>query len=917
MAKASYAFSSFTSGEGSPRLDGRVDLSKYFSMCSTLENFSTLPHGGAARRSGTKYVTEVSNSALGTRIFGFEFNTDQTYIIEAGNTYFRFIKDGEPILEAAQTITAITRANPAVVTINGHGFSNGQEVYISGVAGMTEVNGKNYKVASVATNTFALQDMSSTNVNSSGYTTYGSAGSAARVYTVTTPYLTAELFQIQFAQSADIMYIVHPNHAPRKLTRTGHTAWTLTVVDFELGPMMDENKTATTLTASALTGSVTITASAVTGINNDTGFQTTDVGRLIKMFDGYAKITARNSTTEVVATVQPNADLRSELLPTYTSATMSYIEGDPDATGSEHNDRILDTAKKFVDEGFKVGQKVTISGTANNNKSVLIVVVTDDTILTAPSDDLTAEAASADNVLAGTIEPSDEWSLGAFSTQTGYPSTVCFYEERLVFAGTTEQPQTLFFSESGGFEQFKDGADDADAMRYTIAAQTVDIIRYLMPGRVLVVGTTGGEFSASSSSTGEALTPTNVQIKRQTTYGSANVQPIQSGNAVLFLQRARRKIRELVYNFDVDGFIAPDMTILAEHVTEGGIDDLAIQQEPDNVIWAVRGDGVLCGLTYRREEQVVAWHRHKLGGTFTGVHGSYATATYDYAIVESVASIPTDLDEDDVYFVVKRTVNSVQKRYIERLSPLNFGSDVANAIFVDSSQTYTGVENTLNGEINATATTVTLTASSTFASSGAVKIGQEIISYTGNSSNQLTGCTRAVAGTAAVHATASIVTQAVNQFTSLHHLEGVSVSILGDGATHPERTVSAGAITLARYVTKAHVGINYQSTLKTMRIESGAVDGTAQGKIKRLQHATLRLYRSVGIKVGESETKTDLIPFRSSSQRMDQAISLFTGDKQIEFDGGYDTDGFVTVIQDQPLPLTLLGIYVRLQTFDT
>ena len=917
MAKASYAFSSFTSGEGSPRLDGRVDLSKYFSMCSTLENFSTLPHGGAARRSGTKYVTEVSNSALGTRIFGFEFNTDQTYIIEAGNTYFRFIKDGEPILEAAQTITAITRANPAVVTINGHGFSNGQEVYISGVAGMTEVNGKNYKVASVATNTFALQDMSSTNVNSSGYTTYGSAGSAARVYTVTTPYLTAELFQIQFAQSADIMYIVHPNHAPRKLTRTGHTAWTLTVVDFELGPMMDENKTATTLTASALTGSVTITASAVTGINNDTGFQTTDVGRLIKMFDGYAKITARNSTTEVVATVQPNADLRSELLPTYTSATMSYIEGDPDATGSEHNDRILDTAKKFVDEGFKVGQKVTISGTANNNKSVLIVVVTDDTILTAPSDDLTAEAASADNVLAGTIEPSDEWSLGAFSTQTGYPSTVCFYEERLVFAGTTEQPQTLFFSESGGFEQFKDGADDADAMRYTIAAQTVDIIRYLMPGRVLVVGTTGGEFSASSSSTGEALTPTNVQIKRQTTYGSANVQPIQSGNAVLFLQRARRKIRELVYNFDVDGFIAPDMTILAEHVTEGGIDDLAIQQEPDNVIWAVRGDGVLCGLTYRREEQVVAWHRHKLGGTFTGVHGSYATATYDYAIVESVASIPTDLDEDDVYFVVKRTVNSVQKRYIERLSPLNFGSDVANAIFVDSSQTYTGVDNTLNGEISATATTVTLTASSTFASSGAVKIGQEIISYTGNSSNQLTGCTRAVAGTAAVHATASIVTQAVNQFTSLHHLEGVSVSILGDGATHPERTVSAGVITLARYVTKAHVGINYQSTLKTMRIESGAVDGTAQGKIKRLQHATLRLYRSVGIKVGESETKTDLIPFRSSSQRMDQAISLFTGDKQIEFDGGYDTDGFVTVIQDQPLPLTLLGIYVRLQTFDT
>ncbi len=917
MSKASYAFSSFTSGEGSPRLDGRVDLSKYFSMCSILENFSTLPHGGATRRSGTKFVTEASNSALSTRIFGFEFNNEQTYIIEAGNTYFRFIKDGEPILETAKTITNITKASPAVVTINSHGFSNGDEVSISGVVGMTEVNGKNFKVASVATNTFALQDMSSANVNSSGFTDYGSAGSAARVYEETTPYLTAELFQLQFAQTADIMYIVHPNHAPRKLTRTDHDAWTLTVVDFELGPMQDENKTATTLTASGLTGSVTITASAVTGINNSTGFQATDVGRLIKMFDGFAKITARNSTTEVVATVQPNAELRSELLPTYTSSTMSYIEGDPDATGSEHNDRILDTAKKFIDEGFKVGQKVTISGTASNNKSVLIVVVTDDTILTAPSDDLAAEAASSNNVLAGTIEPTDEWSLGAFSPQTGYPATVCFYEERLVFAGTTAQPQTLFFSESGGFEQFKDGADDADAMRFTLAAQTVDIIRYLMPGRVLIVGTTGGEFSASASSNGEALTPTNIQVKRQTTYGSANVRPIQSGNAVLFLQRARRKIRELVFNFDVDGFIAPDMTILAEHITEGGIDDLALQQEPDNVIWAVRADGVLCGLTYRREEQVVAWHRHKLGGTFTGVHGSAASKVYDYALVESVASIPTDLDEDDVYFVVKRTINSVQKRFIEKMSPLNFGSDVADAIFVDASLTFTGVENTLNGEISATATTVTLAASSAFASSGAVKIGQEIISYTGNSSNQLTGCTRGVAGTAIVHATASVVTQAVNQFTNLHHLEGESVSILGDGATHPDRTVSSGVIVLARYVTKAHVGINYQSTLKTMRIEAGSVDGTAQGKIKRLQHATLRLYRSVGIKVGESETKTDLIPFRSSSQRMDQAITLFTGDKQIEFDGGYDTDGFVTVIQDQPLPLTLLGIYVRLQTFDT
>ena len=298
------------------------------------------------------------------------------------------------------------------------------------------------------------------------------------------------------------------------------------------------------------------------------------------------------------------------------------------------------------------------------------------------------------------------------------------------------------------------------------------------------------------------------------------------------------------------------------------------------------------------------------------MHGSAASQTYDYGLVESVTSIPSDLDEDEVYLVVRRTINSVEKRYIERLSPLNFGSDVSNAIFVDSSLSFTGVTSTLSSEINTTATTVPLASSSDFASSGAVRIGTEIITYTGNSTNQLTGCTRAVAGTAATHASGATVTQAVNQFSNLHHMEGQVVSILGDGSTHPDVTVSSGVITLTRYVIKAHVGLNYTSTLKTMRIEAGSTDGTAQGKVKRLQHATLRLFRSVGVKIGQSDTLTDVVPFRSSAYKMDQAITLFTGDKQIEFDSGFDTDGFVTVVQDQPLPLTLLGIYVRLQTWD-
>ena len=856
--RVSYPFTNFTAGELSPRLDGRVDLSKFRNGCSTLENFLIHAHGGATRRPGSYYVAEVKSSAAKTFLFSFEFSSEQTYVIEAGDQYFRFYKDDGQIIDS---------------------------------------------------------------------------GSA---YEIATPYRTADLFELKMAQSADTMFIVHPSHSPRKLTRTGHTAWTLTEIGFEFGPFQDENTTTTTLVSNARSGSCTITASADL-------FASTDVGRLVKLYDGFLKITAFTNATTVTAAVQPNLAGDSEILPTYAATTISFLEGDPSSTGASHNDRIVDTGKNFIDQGFKVNQTITVSGTSNNNGDYLIVDVTDDTILVSPSDDLVAESAGGSFTIVGKLQATDEWSLGAFSTTTGFPGAVCFFEERLVFAGTTNQPQTVFFSESNGFEQFNTGAEDADAMIYTIASNQVNIIRYLAPGRALIIGTSGGEFVASSGTTADPISPTNIQIKRQTRYGTANVDPVATGNVVLFLQRAKRKIRELVYNFDVDGYIAPDMTLLAEHVSEGGFTQLDVQQEPDNVIWAVRADGQLCGLTYRREEDVVAWHRHVIGGqagsctvtvsdysniatgtrlvltksngeqvTFTcqgagagtpetnkffhnegnnttadniftavNAHADFTVAnpaaaivtinetspsgtgfltitsedetrltvtSETQAIVESVAVIPGDLDEDQVWIIVQRKINGATKRFVEYLKPSDFGDNTNNAFFVDSGLTYSGA--------------------------------------------------------------------AATSISGLGHLEGEVVTILADGAAHADKTVASGAITLDRAAKQVHVGLGYNSTLRTMRIEGGSVDGTSQGKLKRIHDVTLRLYRSVGVKVGPSASVTDLIPFRSSADEMDQALDLFTGDKTIEFGSGYDTDGFVTVRQEQPLPLTIIGIYARLEVFD-
>jgi hypothetical protein len=571
-------------------------------------------------------------------------------------------------------------------------------------------------------------------------------------YEIVSPYLEAELFEIKFAQSADVMYICHPNHAVRKLSRTGHTAWTLTEVNFTNGPYLDNNITTTTFTISAHTVGAgrTLTASAITGINSDTGFQTTDVGRLVQFRNGYGKITARTSTT--VVTIEILKDM-------------------------------------------------------------------------------------------GSTSSSTDWSLGAFSNTTGHATCVTFFEQRLVFAGTKSQPQTLFFSKSGDYENMDENrsgtVSDDDAIIYTIASNQVNAIRFMTATRTLIVGTAGGEFAVSGGGTDVAVTPTNILIKKQSNHGAANLDAIAVGNVTLFLQRAKRKIRELAYNFDVDGYLAPDMTILAEHISESGITQMAYQQEPNQIIWCVRTDGQLIALTYQREQQVVAWHRHIFGGSFS---------TGD-AVCESVAALPTDDNEYQIWVIIKRTINSVTKRYVEYLHTFDFDeTDNTDFNFLDSQLSYSG--------------------------------------------------------------------SPVTSISGLSHLEGQTVAILADGATHPRKTVTSGSISLERSASKVKVGLPYTSLLQTMRLDAGSQDGTSQGKTKRIFDITLRIYESIGIEVGPDLNNMERIPFRSSATLMNQAIPVFTGDKEIEFRGNYETDGYVYVRQDQPLPLTILSLYPRLVTND-
>ena len=817
--------SNFTAGEITPKLAGHIDLNKYVNGLETLENMTTFPQGGVTRRSGTRFVCEVKDSSAVTRLIPFEFSVTQSYVLEFGASYIRFYKDNGQIVESDVTITGITQANPAVVTASSHGYSNGDHVWINNVVGMTEVNGRRYTVANKTTNTFELSG-----VDSSSYTAYSSNGDGQKVYEIATPYTAAQVFDLRFTQSADVMYIVHPSHEPEKLTRTGHTSWTLTDVDFgTTGPYLDASTSSTTLTpaSSAVGTGVNITASATTGINDGDGWQTTDVGRILKFNSGEAKITARTSTTVVVVTI----------------------------------------TKAFASTAGTTG-----------------------------------------------------WQLGAWSDTTGFPQTVSFFEQRLVFGGSTDFPQTIWASESGNYESFDVGdASAADAFIYTIAANRVNLIRWLAPIRDLMIGTAGGEFRVDRP-VGEPLKPTNVNIKQETTYGGYTAQPMQIGPSVLFVQRQQRRVRELGYSFQNDAYVAPDLTLLAEHITEGGIIDVDWSQEPNEIYYAVRNDGTLLGMTYQREQDVIAWHRHIIGGK-----AANCTITLtDYANIQTGTKLKfTKSDGTEVTFT-STTGTAGTDEFKTETNNNTSATNLKNAINGHSDFTATVASNV----VTASETTPQSTGYLTVVSQDTVRLAKvnesqakvkSVTSITESTENQVWIIVERIVNGSTVKyveyldsnlatdsALTGTVTGSSTKVTSLDHLEGQTVQILIDDAVYPKQVVSSGAVTIdlpSTFASKTiQVGLGYNSTLKTLRIEAGSQAGTAQGRKKRYNEVLVRLLNTVGVKING-----DQLPFRSSADEMGEPIPQFTGDKRVT-NLGWNREGQVTIKQEQPLPLTVLAI---------
>ena len=802
MARVSTIITNFRAGEFSPRLEGRIDLQKYNEAAKELTNMVSFPQGGITRRPGS-YYAGASKDGGKVRLVNFEYSDEQAYVLEFGANYIRFFKDGGILTEATTAITAATQANPVVVTAASHGLSNGDRVFIGSVTGMTQLNNREFTVANKTTNTFELSGIDGT-----GFDAYSSGGTVGKIVEVTTTYSVTEIFELNHVQSADVLFLAHKDHEPAKLTRTTATSFTLTDIDFIDGPWLDENDGTTTLYASAATGSgITITASADL-------FSSNDVGRYIRFreileieHDEWAASTsyANNVTVRynghVYKQVTGSTQTSGNTPPVHLTGTETYGSIDWQYLHDEHG-------------------------------HVKIVGFTSATVVTADvHEDQYGNSRLPDSAV-GSSNANTRWSLGAFGGDQKFPKAVAFYEERLYFAGTTGKPQTIFGSKSADFENHTPGTNDDDAINITIASDRVNVIKHLLPARFLQILTTSSEFTLSGGTGAEPVTPTNVNVLRETTFGSSDIRPLRAGNSTILIQKGGERVKEITFDLDTDGLLGVDLTILAEHVASGGLTDMVWQQEPELILWFVHSDGTLVGLTYDRANGAVGWHQHPLG---------------DNGVVESITAIPSGA-EDQVYVSVKRTINSSTVRHICYLKPIDFGSDIEDAFFLDSGLTYTGSDTT--------------------------------------------------------------------SITGLNHLEGETVQVLADGSAHADKTVSGGKITLDRSAGKVHIGYSYNSLVETLRLEGGADDGISQGKIKRIHGVTARFLNSVGAEVGPDTSNLDRIPFRDSSMAMDVAVPMFTGDKEISFPSGYDNDARVVVQQSQPLPMTILAIMRRSNTFD-
>ena len=937
---------SFAGGELSPKMHGRFDADLYKQGLKEMKNFVPLLQGPAKRRPGTYYAANATtNTSDESRLVPFYFGEGQSYVLEFSNGKIRF-------------------------------FSQNGQLLVNGGTTPYEVS--------------------------------------------TTGITAAQCLEIDFTQSADVLYIVHKDFKPKQLARTiaasgtraaDNSVWTLTDVEFLDGPWDAINTDNTKLVkVTAVTGSdyewVHVDGVAIDtsddrfvlyghGLMNGTKIRFPNDSTTLDSTTGLSVgnlVTASSTATSESGFPSLNTDYyvinaqssSFQIASTLGGSALEFkLSFQTDAV-TEWTGK-LEVQKKVI----KKGKVCKIEGNSNdffdaNDNERLIRVNTfagseaEKTkgirwtwfkISSVDSTNRKYVEATAQGEVGLVDVNTREWRMGILGGDNKWPSAIEIHQQRLVVAASLQYPTTIWLSEAGDFLSFapdskigvSTGTSDSigqtimgeqildnNAISLTIDSDTVDEIYWIEEGKKLAIGTSGGIFNLYGSETSYTITPTNFSLIRDTSWEAADIKPARVGNAMIYVQFNRRKLRVLTFSGEDVQYESSEISYQADELVGKEVKELVYQKQPHSLTWCRLKDGTLASLSYEDTMPVVGWGHHTIGGTHssnlvessdsniavTNFTGSGDTQTATITITNY-----SSLDSNDYFILSDKYGNT------KTFNCGGSGSSGTNhntwMLHANNNTTADNIYTMLNEAGNEAWTVenpaenvVTITRDKNIYDNHAKVESMAVIPHDGRDQLWLI-VKRDIHGSTVryveflekfyepsetdqelAHFVDCGLYKTASSFTTAQfaHLKDETIRILGDGAVQNDVTVGTdtnGTVTIGSAVTKLVGGLPYDSHVVLLTPKQ-AVDGSlfVVGR-DRVVKAHLSLHDSLGVKIGLSSMTTSEMEefiFRLTADPLNTKVPLFTGTKTANIMSRSLDEESIKIVCDQPFPVTLVAL---------
>lgn len=684
---------------------------------------------------------------------------------------------------------------------------------------------------------------------------------------VPTPYLAQDLFALDVStQSADVLYIAHANYPPATLNRYSDETWIYTPISQPTGTNAPS--------PGQLYGTVDVVK---------TGYSA--LGQSISLI-------SQASTCVVVLASSPSSQPFNDGDRIYINECAGMVE--------------LNEGQ-FLVSGISYGS-VTVTVIDSSGTSSTITATGWQLTLIDPTTNSAVNSSAYLQYAGGGFAVAIP---ALFCGPGNYPACVTLYQERLCLGGALNTPTQINGSVQDDYPDFIcDPNEDDYAIQFTLVSQQVNPIRWMIgTPTALMLGTAGGVW-AMFTSDGQSLSQTDVTAALQTTIGVGNVAPQLVNSDVIWITRSARIVRLLLFNFVTNQWEGPDLTRLNRQITQGpteatsGLVQTAFQSEPYPILWAVRADGQLIGLTYERQDEVFAWFRVVTDG-----------------VIESVACISEDNAEDQVWISVLRTINGVEQRYIEYFAPQDIFHQLSNAFLVHAGLQFQGVgPSSITGITQSNPAQVTapghgLTNGMSVSISGVLGMTQANTdpltawTVTGATTNTflLEGINSELWG---IYTSGGSAEQVTNQVSGMTYLLGKSVIAVGDEQVVFQATVTGDIVNFGSYCNSVTIGLPYRTIIQPMNPILGSQQATSKGKKQKFTRVTLSLYESVGGLVGTDYKHLHSMLYGTNT--LGNPPTLFTGNITRDIDGEWEDEDTILIVHDDPYPFTLRSVTPRL-----